>query len=209
MEARHDLHRSGFVTRVRRRSYSRTRGLRPFDVVTALCFVLVLSFAAAWVDNHSRERIEGRARVVDGDSLELEGRRLRLRGIDAPEIDQTCVTAGKEQRCGLIAARQLRAQTEDQTIECRLYQTDRYGRDLAECKAGGTALNAWMVRTGLAVSYGDFAAEEQLARAERTGIWAGTFERPADWRKRQGKAEEAPHAPTGRIRAFIRALLGV
>ena len=77
------------------------------DLVTALCFIAVFAFAAAWMENRSRERIEGVARIIDGDSLVLDGRRLRLLGIDAPEFDQTCNVAGRTERCGLIAAERL------------------------------------------------------------------------------------------------------
>lgn len=178
-------------------------------MVTALCFVLALSLAAALVDDRFRERVEGGARVIDGDTIELAGRRLRLRGIDAPERDQTCEEPGTKTPCGQVARRKLQSLTAGTSTACRLYGKDRYGRDLADCEARDVFLNAWMVRSGFAVGYGDFVAEEQFARAERAGIWAGDFERPSEWRKRQGAAEEPPHETPGRIRAFLRALLGV
>lgn len=197
------------MTPSRRRRVRRPGALRMRDLVTALCFIAVFAFAAAWMENRSRERIEGVARIIDGDSLVLDGRRLRLLGIDAPEFDQTCNVAGRTERCGLIAAERLRSVTSQSGTVCRLSQKDRYGRELADCESNGVHLNAWMVRSGFAVSFGGFKHEEDLARAERAGFWAGEFERPADWRKRRSKEEEPPHQQPGRIWTFFRSLLGV
>lgn len=198
------------MKRLRKRSQGRfRRSYRARDIITAICFILLFSFGAAWLENRSREVVDGLPRVVDGDSLELDGRRLRLWGIDAPELSQTCGTGDIPSPCGRNARERLRALVARGDFRCRLSGTDRYGRDLADCRAGGVYVNAEMVRSGHAVAYGGFTREERHARAEGKGIWAQNFVRPAEWRKQEGRPDEPPHATLSGIRGFLGRLLGV
>ncbi|MAY63928.1 MAG: exopolysaccharide biosynthesis protein [Rhizobiales bacterium] len=185
------------------------RGYRARDVITAICFILLFSFGAAWLESRSREVIEGRPRVIDGDSLELAGRRVRLWGIDAPELSQTCGTADAVTSCGRIARERLRALVAKGDFSCRLLGADRYKRDLADCNAGEIYVNAEMVRSGFAVAYGGFLREERHARAGGKGIWAQDFVRPAEWRKQEGRPDEPSHATLSGIWGFLGRLLGV
>jgi endonuclease YncB( thermonuclease family) len=129
----------------------------------------------------------GQAWIVDGDSLRLAGRSIRLDGIDAPEWDQSCLDAGGQAwRCGRAASRALRERVRGQTVSCRPRALDRYGRAIAGCTlADGSDVNAWMVREGWALASGfagTYAAEQAEAKAAKRGIWDGTFISPATWR---------------------------
>lgn len=141
-------------------------------------------------------------RVIDGDTLEMAGRRVRLRGMDAPEIAQTCLRAGAVVRCGEEAREALAGLVRDREVACRASGLDRYGRELAVCRAGAIDIGGALVRRGLAVAYGGYQAEERAARAERVGLWAGSFERPADYRKLHPRGPQSllgkrapPHIP--------------
>ena len=131
--------------------------------------------------------VEGPARVIDGDTLEVAGERHRLRGIDAPEKGQTCLTVeGGRWCCGLAAAEALARRIGGRSVSCRSGTRDRYRRRLSVCFAGRLNLNAWMVRHGWALAYRaysrDYLAEESAARAERLGLWSGRFVAPWAWR---------------------------
>lgn len=126
--------------------------------------------------------VSGYARVIDGDSLSVAGREIRLMGIDAPEGRQHCTRGGTDWACGDAARGHLHELIGGATTMCRGEESDRHGRLLAVCEARGRNLNAAMVEDGLAVSYGAYRAEESRARAARRGLWASDFERPRDWR---------------------------
>jgi len=135
----------------------------------------------------------GSACIEDGDTLHINGRRsygkcrggqeVVLYGIDAPELEQTCLHDAREWPCGRQAAATLLRLTMDKTVTC---EGDSWNRDdalIAVCHVDGLDLNHTMVRLGLAVSDGTrYAREEGAARAEHAGMWIGTFERPAEWR---------------------------
>jgi endonuclease YncB( thermonuclease family) len=131
----------------------------------------------------------GRARVLDGDSIEISGARIRLQGIDAPESDQTCVDAGgRTWPCGKAAAQELRRYIGARQLTCEASGFDRYHRILATCFVpDGSDVNAWIVRQGWALAYGDgrnYRSEQDEAKAAKHGIWAGTFLSPREWRRR-------------------------
>jgi endonuclease YncB( thermonuclease family) len=140
----------------------------------------------------------GQASIVDGDSIRLGGRSIRLDGIDAPEWDQTCRDAGgRTWRCGRAAKWALRDRAHGQTVSCQPRARDRYGRTVAVCAlADGGDLNAWMVRQGWAIASGFagmYAAEQAEAKAAKRGIWEGSFILPADWRRQ--KSGRPRHRP--------------
>lgn len=134
--------------------------------------------------------IVGRAWVVDGDTIHVGGLRIRLEDIDAPERDQTCIDpAGKAWPCGVAATRRLRERIAGQSLTCAPRAHDRYGRVIAGCALpDGSDLNAWLVRQGWALASGftrAYASEEAEAKAQRRGIWAGSFVAPSEWRRRK------------------------
>ena len=133
--------------------------------------------------------IVGRASVIDADTIEIQGQRIRLIGIDAPESDQPCQREGKDYRCGQVAANALDDLIGSQTVACAEQGRDQYKRVLAVCRIAGVELNRWLVQQGHAMAYRrysmDYAADEDKARVDRRGIWAGGFQEP--WEYRQGK----------------------
>jgi endonuclease YncB( thermonuclease family) len=144
--------------------------------------------AAAYLVREEVEVVSGFAQAIDGDSLRLDGRDVRLSGIDAPELRQSCDT--RERRpypCGDVARLALRDMLAGRIVTCRLSGRDRYGRSLASCEAGGADVGAALVRRGHAVAYRRYEREEAAARREALALWAGTFERPSEWRKARGQ----------------------
>src|SRR5262249_37850810 len=135
--------------------------------------------------------IIGRASIIDGDTLEIHGQRIRLFGIDAPEHDQTCAAAGSQYRCGQQAALALADEIGAKTVACSPRDVDRYGRIVAVCSIAGEDLNAWIVRQGWALAYREYSsayvADEDAAHAAGDGIWRGSFEPPWQWRQDHGK----------------------
>jgi endonuclease YncB( thermonuclease family) len=145
--------------------------------------------------------LSGRARVIDGDTLEIDGRHIRLEGIDAPEMGQTC---GRRLigswKCGSDAAERLAALVAKRSVSCESRGDDKYGRMLGICFVDGNDINAQMVREGYAwafVKYSQtYVQQEATARAQRVGIWQGDAEPAWVYReKRWAGAEQA--APQG------------
>ncbi len=133
--------------------------------------------------------LAGHPRVVDGDTLELDGTRIRLFGIDAPESAQSCERDGAAYACGQAAKHYLEQLIGGQPVACRAKDRDRYGREVAICTVGTADINAAMVRAGWAVAYRQYSTAyvplEEEARQSRAGIWAGHFEPPSSWRREQ------------------------
>lgn len=127
-------------------------------------------------------------RIVDGDTLRLGDRTLRLAQIDAPERGQVCTDgAGRSFDCGAAAAEALSRLVNGRSVLCRVQGRDRFGRGLGVCTAGGAELNRGLVAAGWAITYGDepaMLATELAARASGRGLWAGSFTRPEEWRRR-------------------------
>ncbi len=150
--------------------------------------------AQRWQDRIRKIPIEIRdsaPRIVDADTLEVAGQRVRLQGIDAPEAAQACRQAtGQRYRCGDRATEALRARIGTEAVTCTIEGRDGYNRALSTCyTADGTDLNAWLVRHGYALAYRRYSTkyvpEEDQAKAARAGIWADEFVPPWAWRRGQ------------------------
>ena len=146
-----------------------------------LAFALLLMASPALAD------VTGPARVIDGDTLDIAGERIRFHGIDAPESGQTCVADGERWRCGQKATAALADFIGTSPVRCEGQGTDRYGRTIATCYVRGEDIEAWMVTNGWALAYRryslDYTDEEARAEADRAGIWRGEFVAPWQWRK--------------------------
>lgn len=130
----------------------------------------------------------GYPRVINGDTINIHGSRIRLFGIDAPEPHQTCKNAsGQVFDCGWKATVALVDHIAGGTVSCQARGVDRFGRAVAVCHLGSEDLNAWMVANGWAVAYRhhglDYVSQENAAQAEKLGIWAGSFILPWEWRR--------------------------
>ena len=134
----------------------------------------------------TKTKIVGQASVIDGDTIEIHGMRIRFYGIDAPESNQICYADGKTNLCGQRAAMALADEIDNRVVSCDPKDRDRYGRTVAVCDAQGTDLNAWMVRNGWALAYRQYSTsyvpEEKQAKQEKAGIWQGKFTPPWEWR---------------------------
>jgi endonuclease YncB( thermonuclease family) len=156
----------------------------------------------------------GQASVIDGDTIEIHGQRIRLFGIDAPEHDQLCGAGGNQYRCGQQAALALSDQIGSKSVDCVPRDVDQYGRVVAVCSAGGEDLNAWMVRQGWAIAYTHYSTayvgDEDAAHLAGAGIWRGTFDAPWDWRRgqRQGAAQVQSQPAAGNTPATRCAIKG-
>ncbi|WP_327437603.1 thermonuclease family protein [Sinorhizobium meliloti] len=128
--------------------------------------------------------------VVDGDTLDVNGVRYRLHGIDAPEAGQVCAGSdGRNWACGQGAIRQMEELVLGKAVECDSRGQDAYGRIISVCTADGIEINALMVETGMAWAFRkysvDYADLEDAARERRVGIWQASTD-PA-WNYRAHK----------------------
>ena len=132
------------------------------------------------------DQFSGEAKVIDGDSLIVGDREVRLFGIDAPEATQRCDRQGQAWTCGLAAADQLASKVAGFLVQCVSTGRDKHGRTVARCRIGATDLNRYMVATGYALAYrrysSDYVAAEETAKVNKRGIWSGTFELPSEVR---------------------------
>lgn len=145
---------------------------------------LILIAIVAWqLDGFNTDTFTGFAIIVDGDSLEVSGERVRLSGIDAPEALQMCTRASGRWPCGREAERALERLIGGAVVSCDASGTDRFDRRLATCFSGDTNLNLEMVRRGWAVPNSAYFHEADLAKEQRLGIWQGEFQYPDEWRR--------------------------
>ena len=134
--------------------------------------------------------IAGKATIIDGDTLDVGGKRIRIWGIDAVENDQRCTLNGKPWDCGVEAKLALAKFLSDKEAVCTRQSLDRFGRTVAQCAAGGVDLGGWIVEQGHALDFPEYSSgyyAEQQARAQSgsKGLWRGQFLEPWEWRRVQ------------------------
>lgn len=179
-----------------------TRGLRTIrDGVSAFAMLALIWLIAAKLNSDAETVHSGAFHAADGDSLTIGGERMRLKGIDAPELVQSCQRGGKSWACGREARDALQRLVSNAATQCGGTERDQYQRLLVICRSGTLDINGEMVRTGYALSYGDYRSEEDEARGARSGLWAGTFERPRDFRD-----DERLHSGGGIVRMIGQAV---
>jgi endonuclease YncB( thermonuclease family) len=155
--------------------------------------IITLILAVVLIDFTSTTFADSNVKVVDGDSLEINERRIRLLGIDAPEYMQVCEDEnGQPYFCGQKAQKFLEniIKTEEQKghkVKCLSEGKYRYKRELCVCSVGNKTLNLEMVKNGYAISYKDdrYQKLEKRAKKEKKGIWQGKFMRPEIYRSLQ------------------------
>ena len=126
-------------------------------------------------------------KIVDGDTIVLNGEKIRFSGIDTPELKQTCIDEDKEVFCGVLAKMLLVKKIGNETPECISEGKDVYKRTLAECFINGESLSSFLVRSGYAFAYRKyskkFVEDEEFARTNKLGLWSMKFQYPWDFRK--------------------------
>jgi len=126
-------------------------------------------------------------KIIDGDTIVLNGEKIRFSGIDTPELKQTCLQNGKKVDCGMFAKILLVKKIGNNIPECISEGKDAYKRTLAECFINGESLSSFLVRSGYAFAYRKyskkFIKDEEFAKINKLGMWAMKFQYPWDFRK--------------------------
>ena len=127
-------------------------------------------------------------KVIDGDTIHLNGEKIRFTGIDTPELKQTCNKDNKIIPCGIEARKLLIDKISDNNVKCKREGKDQYKRTLAECFVNNLSLSSYLVRKGYAFAYRKYSKkfidDENYARENNLGMWSMNFEYPWDWRKK-------------------------
>ena len=161
--------------------------------------ILILIITLFLTQKINATEIYGIPRIIDGDTLHINTKKIRLEGIDAPEIKQQCQKPyltistiisfqfNKKYSCGVISKMKLIDKIDNSKIKCISSLKDRYKRFLATCFKNKINLNKWMVRNGNAVAYKryskDYVRDEAYAKENKLGVWEGSFIMPEKWRK--------------------------
>jgi len=152
--------------------------MKGISIAVAIVFLSVSAYSA---------EIEGVPSIIDGDTLSIGGKKIRIHGIDAPEINQECQYPGGVYLCGRFATEAIYKILLSKAVSCEQRDVDKYKRIVAVCWSGGLDVGAEMVRQGWARAYvaysRDYLSQEAEAARERRGIWQGWHEAPWDWRK--------------------------
>jgi endonuclease YncB( thermonuclease family) len=164
-----------------------------------LIIISIIFFILTYIDVRSENinKITGFARVVDGDTIKINSKKIRLYGIDAPEKKQKCkktyltisfISFTKDYMCGEISTQKLIKKINKQKLNCNILDVDRYKRLIGECFKRNINLNSWMVSNGYAVAYRKYSkkyvSDEINAKNNKLGIWQGKFEMPWDYRRK-------------------------
>ena len=157
--------------------------------------------------------MSGPAAVVDANTLDMTGSRVRLVGLDAPERKQTCTRSGEDWACGEEAARTVAAIIAEQAITCVVQGSDASGLTLAACKVRNIDIGQELLRRGMAVVLDDappgYAEASGVAQSLQYGLWAGDFQQPSEWRTANSSASQrevrqdraGTERPAGRARS--------
>ncbi|WP_440910616.1 thermonuclease family protein [Candidatus Pelagibacter sp.] len=162
-------------------------------IISSIFFILTYND----VRSENINKISGFAKVVDGDTIKINSKKIRLYGIDAPEKKQKCkkiyltisfMSFTKDYMCGEISTQKLIKKINKQKLNCNILDVDRYKRLIGECFKRNINLNSWMVSNGYAVAYRKYSkkyvSDEINAKNNKLGIWQGKFEMPWDYRRK-------------------------
>ena len=162
-------------------------------IISSIFFILTYND----VRSENINKISGFAKVVDGDTIKINSKKIRLYGIDAPEKKQKCkktyltisfMSFTKDYMCGELSTQKLIKKINKQKLNCNILDVDRYKRLIGECFKRNINLNSWMVSNGYAVAYRKYSkkyvSDEINAKNNKLGIWQGKFEMPWDYRRK-------------------------
>ena len=163
-------------------------------IISSIFFILTYND----LRSENINKISGYAKVVDGDTIKINSKKIRLYGIDAPEKKQKCkktyltisfMSFTKEYMCGEVSTQKLIKKINEQKLNCKILDVDRYNRLIGECFKRNINLNSWMVSNGYALAYRKFSKkyilEESTAKNKNLGIWQGKFDYPWEFRASQ------------------------
>ena len=126
-------------------------------------------------------------KITDGDTIKINGEKIRFSGIDTPELKQMCTKDDVKNSCGIKAKQILIDKIADNNVYCVNEGKDQYNRTLAECFVNNKSLSSYLVRSGYAFAYRKyskkFVADEDYARINKIGMWSMKFEYPWDFRR--------------------------
>ena len=145
--------------------------------------VSVLVFLLSNIDVKSQD-----IKITDGDTIRINGEKIRFSGIDTPELRQMCLKHRIKTPCGLTAKKILIDKIAENKIVCIREGKDQYKRTLAECFVNNESLSSYLVKSGYAFAYRryskKFITDEDFARTNKIGMWSMEFDYPWDWRKK-------------------------
>jgi len=152
-------------------------------------FKLLIFFAIFYCPITLAESIVGKATIIDGDTIHIGNNKVRLYGIDAPEINQTCTINKIIWECGFESSQALESIISEKEVQCEIVDIDRYKRFVAICFVKNINLSQYMVLSGWAIAYlyysDDFIDDEKIAKKNNVGIWQGKFQEPYLFRKQE------------------------
>ena len=155
-----------------------------------LIFRLFILFFFLFFNNNilSSELIKGHAKIIDGDTIHIGKYKIRLHGIDAPEIKQKCTIGEKIWNCGIQSKENLIKFISNNIVNCKIIDKDHYNRLISICFVNYKNINQYIVKNGWAIAYryysNDYIKEEEIAKKNQSGIWKGKFEEPYLFRKK-------------------------
>ncbi len=162
-------------------------------IISSIFFILTYND----VRSENINKISGFVKVIDGDTIKINSKKIRLYGIDAPEKKQKCkktyltisfMSFTKDYMCGEVSTQKLIKKINKQKLNCNILDVDRYKRLIGECFKRNINLNSWMVSNGYAVAYRKYSkkyvSDEINAKKNKLGIWQGKFEMPWDYRRK-------------------------
>jgi len=165
-------------------------------VIAGIRFLLVVSSVYLSAGAVAHAELAGSVVIISGDTIEVQGQRVRLSGVTAPGLDQLCVGARARWRCGMVAKLKLDERIGSSTLICREQGADRHGWILGRCRIDdgqGTKLNPWLVTSGWALASGEeYMAAEKRAMSSGAGLWRDGFVPSDDWRRIAESAEREP-----------------
>ena len=145
--------------------------------------ISILVFFFTYTDIKSQD-----IKITDGDTIKVNGEKIRFSGIDTPELKQICIKQGVKKPCGITAKEILMNKIADNKIVCIREGKDQYRRTLAECFVNNESLSSFLVKSGYAFAYRrystKFIADEDFAKLNKLGMWSMEFDYPWDWRKK-------------------------
>ena len=146
--------------------------------------ISILALISFFIFNYFKQQ---EIRVVDGDTIHINGEKIRFTGIDTPELKQSCLKEGIKDACGVTAKQILIEKIGSNNVECISEGKDQYKRTLAECFVNNESLSSYLVRSGYAFAYRryskKFVADEDYARINKIGMWSMKFDYPWNYRK--------------------------